>query len=102
MLFPKASRLAREIFADLTPMQKVQLLRHASRPYTLDAAYAAPALAAARGDLAHFFNGVVRAAVVAKRCFEGSRYGHVRNLLGHLKGNCVSIAVTLIARMQGH
>ena len=32
----KTSRLAREIFADLTPMQKVQLSRHASRPYTLD------------------------------------------------------------------
>ena len=32
----KTSRLAREIFADLSPMQKVQLSRHASRPYTLD------------------------------------------------------------------
>ena len=32
----KASRLARELFAELTPMQKVQLSRHASRPYTLD------------------------------------------------------------------
>jgi acetyl-CoA carboxylase carboxyl transferase subunit alpha len=32
----KTSRLAREIFADLTPMQKVQISRHASRPYTLD------------------------------------------------------------------
>ena len=32
----KTSRLAREIFADLTPMQKVQLSRHAHRPYTLD------------------------------------------------------------------
>jgi acetyl-CoA carboxylase carboxyl transferase subunit alpha len=32
----KASRLARELFADLTPWQKVQLSRHPSRPYTLD------------------------------------------------------------------
>ena len=32
----KASRLARELFADLSPIQKVQLSRHASRPYTLD------------------------------------------------------------------
>ena len=32
----KTTRLAREIFADLTPMQKVQLSRHGSRPYTLD------------------------------------------------------------------
>jgi acetyl-CoA carboxylase carboxyl transferase subunit alpha len=32
----KASRLARELFAELTPMQKVQLSRHANRPYTLD------------------------------------------------------------------
>jgi acetyl-CoA carboxylase carboxyl transferase subunit alpha len=32
----KTSHLAREIFADLSPMQKVQLSRHASRPYTLD------------------------------------------------------------------
>src|SRR6185436_15545045 len=32
----KTSRLAREIFADLTPMQKVQLSRHVNRPYTLD------------------------------------------------------------------
>lgn len=32
----EASRLAREIFADLTPLQKVQLSRHANRPYTLD------------------------------------------------------------------
>jgi acetyl-CoA carboxylase carboxyl transferase subunit alpha len=32
----KTTRLAREIFADLTPMQKVQLSRHHSRPYTLD------------------------------------------------------------------
>jgi acetyl-CoA carboxylase carboxyl transferase subunit alpha len=32
----KASQLAREIFAHLTPMQKVQISRHPSRPYTLD------------------------------------------------------------------
>ena len=32
----KTSRLAREIFADLSPHQKVQLSRHANRPYTLD------------------------------------------------------------------
>jgi acetyl-CoA carboxylase carboxyl transferase subunit alpha len=32
----ETSRLARELFADLSPMQKVQLSRHASRPYTLD------------------------------------------------------------------
>jgi acetyl-CoA carboxylase carboxyl transferase subunit alpha len=32
----KTSRLAREIFADLSPMQKVLLSRHANRPYTLD------------------------------------------------------------------
>ena len=32
----KAGRLAREIFADLTPWQKVQLSRHPNRPYTLD------------------------------------------------------------------
>jgi acetyl-CoA carboxylase carboxyl transferase subunit alpha len=32
----KTTRLAREIFADLTPMQKVQLSRHNNRPYTLD------------------------------------------------------------------
>lgn len=32
----KTSRLAREIFADLSPMQKVQLSRHVNRPYTLD------------------------------------------------------------------
>jgi acetyl-CoA carboxylase carboxyl transferase subunit alpha len=32
----KTSRLVREIFADLSPLQKVQLSRHANRPYTLD------------------------------------------------------------------
>jgi acetyl-CoA carboxylase carboxyl transferase subunit alpha len=32
----KAGRLAREIFADLTPMQKVMISRHPQRPYTLD------------------------------------------------------------------
>jgi acetyl-CoA carboxylase carboxyl transferase subunit alpha len=32
----KAGRLARELFADLTPMQKVQITRHPNRPYTLD------------------------------------------------------------------
>src|SRR3982751_638317 len=32
----KAGRLARELFADLTPWQKVQLSRHPNRPYTLD------------------------------------------------------------------
>src|SRR6202789_946705 len=32
----KASRLARELFAVLTPWQKVQLSRHPNRPYTLD------------------------------------------------------------------
>lgn len=32
----KTSRLAREIFTALTPMQKVQISRHPSRPYTLD------------------------------------------------------------------
>jgi acetyl-CoA carboxylase carboxyl transferase subunit alpha len=32
----KAAHLAREVFANLSPMQKVQLSRHPSRPYTLD------------------------------------------------------------------
>jgi len=32
----KTNRLARELFAELTPMQKVLLSRHANRPYTLD------------------------------------------------------------------
>src|SRR5713226_1388292 len=32
----KAAKLARELFAELTPWQKVQLSRHPSRPYTLD------------------------------------------------------------------
>lgn len=32
----KCGRLARELFSDLTPWQKVQLSRHPNRPYTLD------------------------------------------------------------------
>jgi acetyl-CoA carboxylase carboxyl transferase subunit alpha len=32
----KAAKLAREVFSNLSPMQKVQLSRHPSRPYTLD------------------------------------------------------------------
>jgi acetyl-CoA carboxylase carboxyl transferase subunit alpha len=32
----KASKLARELFRDLDPWQKVQLSRHPNRPYTLD------------------------------------------------------------------
>jgi len=32
----KAQKLAREMFAKLSPMQKVQLSRHPQRPYTLD------------------------------------------------------------------
>jgi acetyl-CoA carboxylase carboxyl transferase subunit alpha len=32
----KAARVARELFAGLTPWQKVQLSRHPNRPYTLD------------------------------------------------------------------
>ncbi|MEZ4224684.1 MAG: acetyl-CoA carboxylase carboxyltransferase subunit alpha [Polyangiaceae bacterium] len=32
----KAARVAREVFARLTPMQKVQLSRHPNRPYTQD------------------------------------------------------------------
>ena len=32
----KASQLAREIFQHLSPIQKVQISRHANRPYTLD------------------------------------------------------------------
>jgi acetyl-CoA carboxylase carboxyl transferase subunit alpha len=32
----KAAQLAREVFAKLSPMQKVQLSRHPNRPYTLD------------------------------------------------------------------
>src|SRR5215468_299558 len=32
----KAGRLVREIFADLSPMQKVMISRHPNRPYTLD------------------------------------------------------------------
>ena len=30
----KAAKLAREVFAKLSPMQKVQLSRHPNRPYT--------------------------------------------------------------------
>jgi acetyl-CoA carboxylase carboxyl transferase subunit alpha len=32
----KTSKLARELFSELTPWQKVQLSRHPNRPYTLD------------------------------------------------------------------
>lgn len=32
----RCKKLARELFADLTPWQKVQLSRHPNRPYTLD------------------------------------------------------------------
>jgi acetyl-CoA carboxylase carboxyl transferase subunit alpha len=32
----KAAKVARELFADLSPWQKVQLSRHPARPYTLD------------------------------------------------------------------
>jgi acetyl-CoA carboxylase carboxyl transferase subunit alpha len=32
----KAARLARKVFANLSPMQKVQLSRHPNRPYTAD------------------------------------------------------------------
>ncbi len=32
----ETEKVARELFATLTPMQKVQLSRHANRPYTLD------------------------------------------------------------------
>jgi acetyl-CoA carboxylase carboxyl transferase subunit alpha len=32
----KARKLQRDVFADLTPQQKVQLSRHPARPYTLD------------------------------------------------------------------
>jgi acetyl-CoA carboxylase carboxyl transferase subunit alpha len=32
----KTAKLARELFSELTPWQKVQLSRHPSRPYTLD------------------------------------------------------------------
>jgi acetyl-CoA carboxylase carboxyl transferase subunit alpha len=32
----KADRLARALFAELSPWQKVQLSRHPNRPYTLD------------------------------------------------------------------
>ena len=32
----KARKLQQEVFADLTPIQKVQLSRHPARPYTLD------------------------------------------------------------------
>ncbi len=32
----KAAKLARELFSELTPWQKVQLSRHPNRPYTLD------------------------------------------------------------------
>src|SRR4051812_38664130 len=32
----KAAKLAREVFAKLSPMQKVQLSRHPNRPYTLN------------------------------------------------------------------
>ncbi len=36
VLEDKAGRLARALFAELTPWQKVQLSRHPNRPYTLD------------------------------------------------------------------
>src|SRR5262245_48701336 len=32
----KARKLQKEVFADLTPQQKVQLSRHPARPYLLD------------------------------------------------------------------
>ncbi|MFO0547849.1 MAG: acetyl-CoA carboxylase carboxyltransferase subunit alpha [Polyangiaceae bacterium] len=32
----EAARLSREVFSELTPIQKVQLSRHPDRPYTLD------------------------------------------------------------------
>ena len=36
MIDVEIRRMADEVFGGLTPMQKVQVSRHASRPYTLD------------------------------------------------------------------
>ena len=76
----KAGRLARELFADLSPWQKVQLSRHPNRPYTLD-------------YFGHLFEDFVElhgdrsfgddAAIV---CGLASHRGHRVAVIGHQKG----------------
>ncbi len=61
----KATKLARELFAELTPWQKVQLSRHPNRPYTLD-------------YIARIFDGLRRAA----------RRPHLRRRRGDRRGPC--------------
>jgi len=76
----RAAKLARELFAELTPWQKVQLSRHPNRPYTLDYVQRIfEGFAELHGDRSFADDGAVVAGL--------ARYkGRSVAVLGHQKG----------------
>ncbi len=76
----QAAVVARMIFADLTPWQKVQLSRHAKRPYTLDyVAHLVEDFMELRGDRRFAEDAAIVAGV-------GRFRGRSAIILGHQKG----------------
>jgi acetyl-CoA carboxylase carboxyl transferase subunit alpha len=76
----KTTRLARELFAELTPWQKVQLSRHPNRPYTLDyVARIVEDFVELHGDRAFGDDAAIVAGL-------GSVAGRSVAIIGHQKG----------------
>jgi acetyl-CoA carboxylase carboxyl transferase subunit alpha len=76
----KARKLQQEIFAELTPLQKVQLSRHPARPYTLDYfGYLVTDFVELHGDRAHADDESIVAGL-------GRVAGERVLVLGHQKG----------------
>lgn len=76
----KSARVARELFADLTPWQKVQLSRHPNRPYLLDyAAFLFEDLLELHGDRCFADDAAIVSGVARYR-------GRSIVFVGHQKG----------------
>jgi len=76
----RAGRLARELFADLSPWQKVQLSRHPNRPYTLDyVAHLFTDFVELHGDRAFADDAAIVAGI-------GRYHGRSVAVIGHQKG----------------
>lgn len=76
----QCGRLARELFADLSPWQKVQLSRHPNRPYTLDyVGHLFEDFTELHGDRAYADDAAIVAGLAR---YKGRRVA----LVGHQKG----------------
>ena len=100
----KARRLQEEVFAELTPIQKVQLSRHPARPYTLDyLGHLLTDFVELHGDRAYADDESIVAGLgrlAGERVVVVGHHGDPRHGTGHRQDGSAAAAVGPAARLD--